>query len=752
MLAAVTLFESCSQEEIVSQTGGESLVSFTVTTPELGSRAAGDGKIADKLYYAVYDKEGKIVANVSNTGGQKFSMSDNITLHLLNGEEYSILFWAKNVDCAATFDSETKTLSVPTTMESNNEAYDAFYAYVAPFTVTGSKQETVKMYRPFAQMNIATTARDITGINTYFSSEVKKSQLKVKTATKMNLTNGELIGDESEVTYTFTKFYEGEFPVSSSYEYLAMNYLLVGAAKELKNVTLELAGDDAETVVVAKEFKDVPVQRNYRTNIYGNLFTSQTDWSVTLLPEFGGEYTILKGNVTLEEDLVVDNTLLVNNGDVVLNLNGKKIINKLDNATTDVIVVSAGSSLTINGEGTIEAVTGNDGFTIISEGTLTINGGTYKSGVDANGDPNAVIYARGNGKVYVNGGNFPNDNKSKFVLNKKDADRATTTIEVRGGTFGCFNPGNNAAEQDNTNFLASGYSSVQVGDNFVVAKGTAVADKAALATALANGGEVSIVTDIESDKILKIEKETTVYLYGNKVTSTVQKAFEVYANATFKDGIIEGASRCVDTRKAVEVTLENVTLIADEYNTSYGNPQPLTIGGADNGTVVTLKNSNISAKTGYGIISFVQAEVNVTNSTIGGYSALYVKPGAANSTFNFVNSTLKGSTASNDVEGNSFTTIAVRDDNTTVYVDKDSKVIAEGKLCSVLSFGGSFPGEESSKGSKVTLAGSIKGDILDNVSLAGNQIYVNETYKTALETEGFACTDSGNGLVKVTAM
>ena len=58
MLAAVTLFASCSQEEVVSQqqaTGEESLVSFTLITPELGSRAAatefnGDGKLATDLY------------------------------------------------------------------------------------------------------------------------------------------------------------------------------------------------------------------------------------------------------------------------------------------------------------------------------------------------------------------------------------------------------------------------------------------------------------------------------------------------------------------------------------------------------------------------------------------------------------------------------------------------------------------------------------------------------------------------------
>ena len=71
MLAAVTLFASCSQEEIVTKTDGESLVSFTVTTPELGSRAVGDGKTAKNLYYAVYDGKGEIVTTVSNNGGIK---------------------------------------------------------------------------------------------------------------------------------------------------------------------------------------------------------------------------------------------------------------------------------------------------------------------------------------------------------------------------------------------------------------------------------------------------------------------------------------------------------------------------------------------------------------------------------------------------------------------------------------------------------------------------------------------------------
>ena len=169
------------------------------------------------------------------------------------------------------------------------------------------------------------------------------------------------------------------------------------------------------------------------------------------------------GEFVLYNDLNILETIEVTS-DLTIDLNGKTITNASGNTTTDVFVVKPSAKLTVNGEGTIEAVSGNDGYAIISEGTVEINGGTIKSGLDANGAPNAVIYARGNGKVYVKGGYFPNDNTSKFVLNKKDADRSTTTIEVSGGTFGAFNPGNNAAENPGTNFLATGYKSVETAE------------------------------------------------------------------------------------------------------------------------------------------------------------------------------------------------------------------------------------------------------------------------------------------------
>lgn len=173
------------------------------------------------------------------------------------------------------------------------------------------------------------------------------------------------------------------------------------------------------------------------------------------------------GDVPVVHQITLDETrteTLVIAEDTVLDLAGKT----WNSADYDAIIVAEGATLTIVGEGTIETKSGNDGYPLIVDGTLIINGGTFKSGVDQNGEPNAVVYARGNGKVYVNGGYFPNDNVSKYVLNKKDADRATTTIEVRGGVFENFDPSNNAAEGPGTNFLAPGYTVVANGTTYTV--------------------------------------------------------------------------------------------------------------------------------------------------------------------------------------------------------------------------------------------------------------------------------------------
>jgi hypothetical protein len=263
-----------------------------------------------------------------------------------------------------------------------------------------------------------------------------------------------------EITFT-VDLYMGK-ALADTYEHkvYATTTLEMGKAYNFKavldgsNVT---GNEDAlkpiEFVVEVEEW--VPAgNENNETEILPAAITTEAEFAAAL--NYGG-------NFKLDADITLSTTLNITK-DVVLDLNGKILTNKVENTATDVLVVAEGATLTINGEGTVEAVTGNDGYAIIVDGKLIINDGTFKSGVDAEGAPNAVIYARQSGEVYVNGGYFPNDNASKYVLNKRDADNATATINVTAGRFGAFNPADNAAENPKQNWMDE--------NSFVVAEGT----------------------------------------------------------------------------------------------------------------------------------------------------------------------------------------------------------------------------------------------------------------------------------------
>lgn len=661
MLAAVTLFASCSQEEVVSQqqaTGEESLVSFTLITPELGSRAAatefnGDGKLATDLYYAVYDETiGEIVEPISVKGTEPVEIEvgtpKTIQLPLLNGHKYSLIFWAENAGCPYTVNWDEKTITLDnngTGLKNNQEVYDAFYAYYPTFTVTGHKTENIELKRPFAQLNIATSENDLKRVVKYYygddqSKAITSTQIVVTTPTAMDLVTGNAY-DEQELTYTMEPYGElkpetGLFPetvnptIDGVYKAISLNYLLVSAEKQLVDIKMSCnSGTELD-----KEFKNVPVQRNYRTNIYGNIYTSQSDWTVEIKPEFGGENdlevvavaseaeltaAITKGGlITLADDITISETMNIPaDKNVTINLNGKILTNKVDNTNTDVLTVAAGGTLIIDGEGTVEAVTGNDGYAVISDGTLIINGGTFKSGVDANGEANAVIYARGNGKIYVNGGTFPNDSDSKYVLNKKDQDRATTVIEVTGGKFQNFNPGDNAAEGTGTNFLADGYTVKKDGDYYEVVDYTEV---------FTGTDDVAMLSDVKVDATVAVGAGNTIDGQGHEIAveetddlSTMLKSstlrfIQTQGSATFKDLVIDGNNASYDgygirgifLTGAGTVTIENVTI----KNVTY------TINDDSATKTVKVKDSTLEGWTSYNPNTTGEFEnVNFTKGT-----------------------------------------------------------------------------------------------------------------------------------------
>ena len=73
MMAATMIFAtSCENELELGAAGEESVVSFTIATPDMGSRAYSDGTTATVLQYAVYEGETEFAIDTTITKGESF--------------------------------------------------------------------------------------------------------------------------------------------------------------------------------------------------------------------------------------------------------------------------------------------------------------------------------------------------------------------------------------------------------------------------------------------------------------------------------------------------------------------------------------------------------------------------------------------------------------------------------------------------------------------------------------------------------
>ena len=168
--------------------------------------------------------------------------------------------------------------------------------------------------------------------------------------------------------------------------------------------------------------------------------------------------------VTVTKNIKPENTLVADQKNVTLNMNGKTFENTKElweKTSNGWSLVSAqnGSSLTINGNGTFKAKE-NDCYAVdVQDGSnVVIKNGTFVGNIHA-------VYVL-EGTATIEGGTysvqqkFPDANKADgFVLNCYDANRAngTAKIIVKGGTFINFNPADCWAEGAHTNFVADGY-------------------------------------------------------------------------------------------------------------------------------------------------------------------------------------------------------------------------------------------------------------------------------------------------------
>ncbi len=546
--AAALLVTSCNDEmDNGLKTGDEGTVTFTAQLPsEMGTRAFADGLTAKHLQYAVYEAGQstplKVFGDETTVVGEAemVNLKKSVTLKLTSGKSYDVIFWADaTTDSPYTFNPASQEVSVDYSKVNNNsDNCDAFFKKET-ITVSGNQSVDVKLTRPFAQVNIGTDDFDAAKAS---GLEVTQTEVVAKAFATLNLATGE-VADEADRTFTMKAIptaSDGEFPVAGGYKYLSMDYLLVGADKATVDVAFNYGGPQSRT------FTNVPVQRNYRTNIYGSLLTNTTDFNVIIEPAFSGEFAhevvsvstfaALKAAATAGGDVklesAIDFTQVVtvdNNKTLTVDLNKQNVANATDlwdetGYQWSLFSVRRGSTLTLKGDGEVIAKA-NDCYAVDVQdgGHLVIEGGHYNGNIHA-------VYVK-EGTAEIKGGTFEvqqkypgADKADEFVLNCLDENRenGTAKIIVTGGTFIGFNPGDCKAEGNGTNFVAPGYASVcesKTADGREIWKVIPVTRNNIIAALEKQGAKVCISNDYQGGAYLS-KDDITSTLMLNKATIT----------------------------------------------------------------------------------------------------------------------------------------------------------------------------------------------------------------------------------------
>lgn len=307
MLAMVSMLfvTSCSQDELIDEATNGDFVNaiFTLGTADgMGTRAVGDGTTVNKVACAVYDAYNGEELSALRQDVDITSKTATYSVRLAKGKNYRVAFFAYNSAADAYNVENLKNIVVKDNQLSNVEGRDAFTAYVdvTEGETMNAFTKEVTLKRPFAQLNLGIDDAELTEA-TNAGLVVAKSKIVVSNVYNAFSAYDNAVAEnavEGSMTFALNTIPSEKLKVTVNgeeklYNYLALNYLLVGdndSEKTLTDVefTWESNNGDSNAESVT-EFINIPVQRNYRTNIIGKLLTSPTIFNIIIDEEFDGE-------------------------------------------------------------------------------------------------------------------------------------------------------------------------------------------------------------------------------------------------------------------------------------------------------------------------------------------------------------------------------------------------------------------------------------------------------------------------------
>ena len=436
LMAGIILlaFTACQSDELANGgRNGEVAVSFSVQLPGNGNDAvtraatAGDGTSVNRCIMEIYLNDELYSRQIGTI--QPDGLTAGFDVRLVTSQTYKFVFWADHVESVEgeaiktdlhynTADLRNISMQGDYNGSSKDDTRDAFFASLEKL-VTNAFSESVELTRPFGQLNIKT--EDLASIpnNQKDAFVPVTAGLSFKNLyTGFNAATGDLLGEPTAVAY------KAASDVVDANGNLTVDYLFApntAGGQHLVNMTLAVYNAAGEQITT-KDLNNIPVQRNYKTNVTGNLLTVDSKVNVTVTPAFSSpalsEKVIevasvsevaeaLKTNTNVvvteapkeavtislpkyeSEDVAVSITLPETSQDITINYttetgeeskNAPKELNITAPSASKIIIEASESTVTLNGQSytTVEATTADN--TLIVESSVTIGTLTLKKG------------------------------------------------------------------------------------------------------------------------------------------------------------------------------------------------------------------------------------------------------------------------------------------------------------------------------------------------------------------------------------
>ena len=386
MLAVAGMFfaTSCSQDEMFNESVNGDFVNATFTIGAengIGTRAVGEGLTANTVVCAVFDANGEEMVNL-----REYVAVNNKTAiyskRLAKGQDYRVAFFAYNADAtgaSAYYDvTNMKSIKVLGNQASNVEERDAFTAFVNidgdELTNLSNVEKNVTLKRPFAQLNLGVDGAELEAAA---NAGVVITNTAIKVTNVWNAFNAydDDIADDAvaaPMEFALNAVPTQKLTVNGvDYTYLALNYLLVGdkgAEKSLSDVEFKWQTIDGKTNEPTTHFVNIPVQRNYRTNIIGKLLTTPADFNIVIDANFENPDYV-------EEVATVISKTVNNDAELQAAINAAPV-----GQTRIVLGNIISGNITVNQKKDVQILI--DGQNNMFNGNITVNGGSEWGGTE----------------------------------------------------------------------------------------------------------------------------------------------------------------------------------------------------------------------------------------------------------------------------------------------------------------------------------------------------------------------------------